>query len=254
MEPLYTGVVRFALGVFAAQGLTFTRTGSEHVPQTGGAVIAMNHVGYFDFAYAGYPAYDRGRLVRFMAKKDVFDHKISGPLMRGMRHIPVDRSAGVGAYREAVAALKRGELIGVFPETTISRSFELRDFKSGAVRMAQEAGVPILPMILWGSQRVWTKDHPKTMLRPAVPITITVGAPIQVAADADPDAETTALRTVMEGMLHRAQEEYEPLSGDDLKYLPARLGGTAPTPQEAARIEQAEAEQKAAKRAAKAKA
>ncbi|NNG41064.1 1-acyl-sn-glycerol-3-phosphate acyltransferase [Flexivirga sp. ID2601S] len=250
MEPLYSGVINFALGVFAAQGLKFERTGSENIPRTGGAVIAMNHVGYFDFAYGGYPAHDVGRIVRFMAKKEVFDHRVMGPLMRGMKHIPVDRAAGAGAYQEAVAALRRGELIGVFPETTISRSFELRDFKSGAVRMAQEAGVPVIPMIIWGSQRVWTKDHDKTLLRPKVPVTITTGAPIDIPADADVDTETARLRTVMEGMLHEAQDSYEPLTGDDLKYLPARLGGTAPTPEQAAELERVEAERKAAKKAA----
>lgn len=251
MEPLYDGVVRFALGVFAAQGIKFTRIGSENIPKSGGAVIAMNHISYFDFAYAGYPAKDRGRLVRFMAKNEVFHHPVMGPLMKGMRHIPVDRAAGAAAYKSAVDALRRGELIGVFPETTISRSFELREFKSGAVRMAQEAGVPVIPMILWGSQRVWTKDHPKTLGRSNVPVTITTGEPIEIPAGSDVTEQTEHLHRVMEAMLHTAQESYPTMSGDDLKYLPARLGGTAPTPEEAVELDAAEAQRKADARAAK---
>lgn len=230
MEPIYSGVIGFARGVFALQGLKFERTGSENIPRTGGAVIAMNHIGYFDFSYAGYSALDVGRLVRFMAKKAVFEHRVSGPLMRGMKHIPVDRSAGADAYRAAVEALQAGELIGVFPETTISQSFELLPFKSGAVRMAREAGVPVIPMVLWGSQRVWTKGLPRQLWRPKVPIRIDVGAPIPIAADADVEAETATLRARMETMLHAVQDSYPPMTGEDLKYLPARLGGTAPTP------------------------
>jgi 1-acyl-sn-glycerol-3-phosphate acyltransferase len=229
MEPIYSGVIVFARGVFAVQGLRFERTGSEHIPGTGGAVIAMNHIGYFDFCYAGYSALDGGRRVRFLAKKAVFEHRVSGPLMRGMKHIAVDRSAGAGAYRAAVEALRAGELVGVFPETTISRSFELRPFKSGAVRMAQEAGVPVIPMVLWGSQRVWTKGLPRNMWRPKVPIRIDVGEPMPVAPEAEVEAETVRLRARMEQMLHAVQDTYEPMTGDDLKYLPARLGGAAPT-------------------------
>lgn len=237
MEPVYSGVITFARGLFVVQGLKFERTGSENIPRTGGAVIAMNHTGYFDFSHAGYAALDVGRKVRFMAKKEVFESKAVGPLLRGMGHIPVDRSAGADAYREAVAALQRGELIGVFPETTISRSFELLPFKSGAVRMAQAAGVPVIPTIVWGSHRVWTKGLPRQLWRPKVPIRVDVGTPIPITADADVAAETVALRARMETMLHAVQESYEPMTGDDLKYLPARLGGTAPTPEEATKLD-----------------
>lgn len=247
MEPLYSSVIGFARGVFAAQGLRFTHTGVHHLPRTGGAVIAMNHISYFDFAYAGYPARDVGRLVRFMAKQEVFDHRISGPLMRGMKHIPVDRNAGADAYSAAVAALRGGELVGVFPEATISRSFELKEFKNGAVRMAQEAGVPVIPMVLWGSQRVWTKGVPRRLGRSRVPIALDIGDPIDVPTGADVQEMTTALRTRMEQMLHAAQDAYEPLTGPDAVFLPQRLGGSAPSVQEAQDLDDAE---RAARRAA----
>ena len=137
--------------------------------------MAINHVGYLDFTYAGFAARPAHRLVRFMAKDEVFTHRLSGPLMRGMHHIPVDREAGAGSYRAAVDALRAGEIVGVFPEATISRSFELKDFKAGAARMAAEAGVPLLPTVIWGSQRVWTKGRPKRLGRTKVPISVWVG-------------------------------------------------------------------------------
>jgi len=71
--------------------------------------------------------------------------------MRAMKHIPVDRSAGEQAYGHALEALRRGEIIGVFPEATISESFTLKSFKTGAARLAADAGVPLLPMALWGT-------------------------------------------------------------------------------------------------------
>jgi 1-acyl-sn-glycerol-3-phosphate acyltransferase len=153
--------------------------------------------------------------------------------MRAMMHIPVDRHAGAGSFRAAVAALKAGEVVGVFPEATISRSFELKEFKSGTVRMAQAAGVPILPVTIWGSQRVWTKDHPKRLGRHNIPIFITVGEPIPVQRGDNADEVNELLQRRMTEQLHRDQEDYPPLTGDELVYLPARLGGKAPTPEEA---------------------
>ncbi|AKU17041.1 lysophospholipid acyltransferase family protein [Luteipulveratus mongoliensis] len=251
MEPVYKPVIGFARTLFAAQGLKFTISGGEHVPRSGGAVVAMNHLSYFDYAYAGLPALESRRLVRWMAKKEIFDHRVMGPLMRGMKHIPVDRRSGVAAYDEAVSALRAGEIVGVFPETTISRSLELRDFKTGAVRMAMEAGVPVLPTIAWGNHRVWTKDHPKQLGRSKTPITITVGAPLTFEAGGNAVEATAELKTVMEKMLHEAQESYPTLTGDDLKYVPARLGGTAPTPEAAKVLDHEENARRKAKRASK---
>ena len=69
-----------------------------------------------------------------MAKDSIFAHRIAGPLMRGMHHIPVDREAGSASFRDGLSALREGEIVGIFPEATISRSFEPKEFKSGAER------------------------------------------------------------------------------------------------------------------------
>ena len=260
-ELVYPSVIALARGVFAVQGLRFDLRGTENVPRTGGAVMVINHIGYLDFTYAGLAARPAGRLVRFMAKQEVFDHKVTGPLMRGMHHIPVDRDAGAGSYRRAVDAVRAGEIVGVFPEATISRSFELKDFKAGAVRMAAEAGAPLLPTVIWGSQRVWTKDHDKRLGRTRVPISVTVGEPVAADLAADAVAATADLRAVMERMLHEAQETYpdRPRAGEESWWVPARLGGTAPTPDEALALDRDErrrrlAKAKAARDAARAKA
>ncbi len=240
MDLLYPPVIALARGVFALQGLRFTIRGEEHVPRSGGAVMAMNHIGYFDFTYGGLAARRAGRLVRFMAKSELFEHPVGGPLLRGMHHINVDRSAGAASFRTAVDALRAGEMVGVFPEATISRAFELKEFKSGAVRMAQQADVPILPTIIWGSQRVWTKGMPRHIGRTRTPIFVTVGEPLAAPADADTTELTTTLRTRMQTMLIEVQQAYpdRPSGPEDSWWLPASLGGTAPTPTRAAELDE----------------
>ena len=241
-ELVYPPVIGLARVVFAAQGLRFDLRGDENVPRRGGAVMAINHVGYLDFTYAGYAAHPARRLVRFMAKEEVFHHRLSGPLMRGMHHIPVDREAGAGSYRSAVDALRAGEIVGVFPEATISRSIERNDLKAGAGRLAAEAGVPVLPTVIWGSQRVWTKGRPKRLGRTKVAISVWTGEPMAVAESDDPIAVTETLRDRMSTLLHQAQDTYpdSPSGPDDTWWQPARLGGSAPTPEEALQLDRDE--------------
>ncbi|MGN6752789.1 MAG: lysophospholipid acyltransferase family protein, partial [Intrasporangium sp.] len=136
MEPVYEAVVGFARGIFALQGLRFTIVGDENIPREGGAVMVVNHTGYMDFTYAGLAAQRSGRLVRFMAKESVFRHPVSGPLMRAMHHIPVDREAGASSYAAAVTDLRRGGVVGVLPVAPSSRAVVLPGFKTGAARLA----------------------------------------------------------------------------------------------------------------------
>ena len=248
MEPVYGTAIALARLIWRLQGLKISVTGVENLPKTGGAVIAINHTGYLDFTFAGLPAYQQGlgRKVRFMAKQEVFDSKITGPIMRSLRHISVDRQDGAASYESAVRNLKDGELVGVYPEATISRSFEIKEFKGGAARMSVEAGVPIVPHIVWGAQRIWTKGHSKTLWRPKVPIAVLVGEPIE------PTLATAELKGLlhsrMQHLLERAQEQYGPHPAGEF-WVPHRLGGGAPTLAEAARLDAEEAAARAARRA-----
>src|SRR6478752_5508768 len=109
MESVYPPVIGFAKTMFRVLDLKIEVAGAEHIPTTGGAVLASNHVSYLDFIFCGLGAQPAKRLVRFMAKQEVFSHRVSGPLMRGMHHIPVDRNAGKAAYEDAVRNLRDGE-------------------------------------------------------------------------------------------------------------------------------------------------
>ncbi|MFI9601334.1 lysophospholipid acyltransferase family protein [Streptomyces sp. NPDC004069] len=231
-ELVYRPVIGLARTMFKAWDLKIDCQGSENIPRTGGAVLVSNHISYLDFVFNGLAALPQKRLVRFMAKESVFRHRISGPLMRGMKHIPVDRANGEAAYARALDSLKSGEVVGVFPEATISQSFTLKGFKSGAVRLAQEAGVPLVPMAVWGTQRLWTKGHPRNFRRSHIPITIRVGEAMEASREQYAGALTRKLRERVQELLEAAQRAYpvRPRSADDTWWMPAHLGGTAPTP------------------------
>ena len=245
----YPATILTAKTLFKALGMKFQMSGTEHVPRTGGAILAANHIGYVDFIFDGLAAQPSKRLVRFMAKKEAFDHKITGPIMRSFHHISVDRANGVQSYDDAVQYARDGEIVGIFPEATISRSFEIKELKTGAVRMAAEAGVPLIPMVTWGTQLLKTKDHPSDLKGRGKTVGLHVGAPLEVTGE-DPVAETARLREAMSALLDHAIESY-PLSPQGQWWAPARHGGTAPTLAEAAKLDEEELAARAAKRAAK---
>src|SRR5690606_26460209 len=115
----YPPTIWTAKTLFKLLGMKFQISGGEHIPTKGGAILASNHVSYVDFIFNGLAAQSSKRLVRFMAKKDAFDHPISGPLMRSYHHISVDRANGDQSYRDGVDYARNGEIVGIFPEATI---------------------------------------------------------------------------------------------------------------------------------------
>jgi 1-acyl-sn-glycerol-3-phosphate acyltransferase len=230
-DLVYPPVVITLKTLWKYLGLKFDFSGQENLPQNGGAVLAMNHIGYLDFALIGTAALPVNRYVRFMAKKEIFDHKIAGPLMRGMHHISVDRASGSASFVAALRALRSGEIVGIFPEGTISRSFEVSTLKTGAVRLAMGAGVPIIPTAVWGSQRIITKKIKPDFKRHKHPVHVKFGEPFHVDKSMDVEAAELELRRRMIELLHEIQGSY-PHSHEGQWWAPVRLGGTAPTPEQ----------------------
>jgi 1-acyl-sn-glycerol-3-phosphate acyltransferase len=206
--------------------------GLEHVPTSGGAVLAFNHHSYFDFVMVAWAVVlQTRRPVRFLAKREIWDSK-AGFVVRLAGAVPVDRTditSRQGAYAAAVTALRDGELVAVAPEQTVSMSFELLPFRTGAARMAQQAGVPIVPAVGWGTHRFAAKGH-GIRWAPRLPIVVRYLPPLPVPSDADPVVVTADLQERMAATLAEVQEAYPDRGapGDDW-WVPARLGGTAPT-------------------------
>jgi 1-acyl-sn-glycerol-3-phosphate acyltransferase len=243
---LYSAGSRLFELVFRAWAVDLRVSGVEHIPARGPGVIASNHISYLDFAFVMLAPPRPRREVRFLARKEFFDQPVVGSLLRAWGQIPVDvHGDPLTAADEAKAALERGELVGLHPEGTISPSFTVRRAKSGAVRLAESVGAPIIPTAIWGSQRLLTKWR---KFRPPRRVTVMVayGEPFV------PTGRTAALRTRelterIAALLADLQARYpqQPRPGDDW-WLPAELGGSAPTPEEAdARLTQ----QAAARRA-----
>lgn len=241
MEPVFRTLEIASSAAVWAAGTKITYEGLENIPLHGGAVVAINHTSYIDFMPAALGTRRRRRRIRFMIKAEMLDVRIVNFLIRRTRTIPVNRQAGGDAYVEAVRELKAGELVGVYPEATISRALVLKDFKSGAARMALEARVPIVPCIVWGAHRVWTKDHPKQLRRNKIPFTVRYGTPLPpVGTAAELEAE---LKGRMAAMLHEVQMNYPHPAG--AWWVPQSLGGTAPPLEEAKRLDEAELAERA---------
>ena len=144
--------------------------------------------------------------------------------------------------------LKAGEVVGIYPEATISRSFEIKELKTGAVRIAAEAGVPLIPVVVFGAHRLMTKDHPKDFSRSPKTIAIRVGEPMHPTGE-DAAAETEELSVALAGLLDEVIAAYpEDEKPPGAWWIPARLGGGAPTPEEADRLDAEEHAPRAAKR------
>ena len=246
-NPVYTMVIAAVIAVFRVFNWKVRISGHQHVPAQGGGVVAANHIGYLDFVFVGYGARkQQKRRLRFMAKREVFDHKISGPLMRAMGHIAVDRAGNTrAALREASDALASGDLVGMFPEGTVSRSFVPLAGRPGAVRMAMDADVPLIPAAVWGTQRIFTKGRKPTPTRGAV-ITMRFGEPIPYTAESDPTEVHERLMDAIRVMVDELQRSYPqaPSGPEDTWWLPAHLGGSAPTVEEAEAAARADAQRR----------
>lgn len=237
MDAVYRGVNGLGRLALRALDVRVHAHGLENLPSHGPVVLAANHVSFVDFIMIEKAAVERGRYVRFMTRYDIWDSRPVGWAMDRMRHVPVDRRIPADAYLRARNLLRSGEAVGVFPEAGISYSFTIRSMMRGAVALARETGVPLVPVAIWGSQRLHTVGVPE----PAPDLTrgrrvdVTFGAPRHLAATADLVTETSALGEVLTEMVEDLQlmPEHRPRPGEYATWYPAHLGGHAPTRTEA---------------------
>ena len=263
-DRFYRFIVRTGLALRRLFGIRVIVTGREHLPPPGplngpsrkvvpgqGAVVAITHFGYLDFAFAELALWWNNRAeMRYLVTQGAADHWFAGPAISAAGHVVVPYGSGSGAYDAAVAKLREGEIIAVLPEAGVSRSFTVRDCKTGAVRMAAEAGVPLIPVSIWGAHRLLTRHHgfsPRRAWR--APVRIHVGRPLQPAdlpgpaRDAQPATEQ--LRRVLQAGIDTAIADFPLTPGPGAWWMPAHLDGGAPTDAERRRLDRAEGPRRA---------
>jgi 1-acyl-sn-glycerol-3-phosphate acyltransferase len=246
-EPLYSTGMGLVRALFAVLRVRKTMVGVSNLPDAGGAVLAMTHFGYLEFALvAGVTWMTNRRPIRFLATKSAFEKPFVGWALRATGQIPVDLRGGADAYAHAVAALRGGEMIGIFPEAGVDASFTVRALKTGAVRLAREGGVPLVPIAVWGGQRLLTKNHHIRFLeRFGVPVTFAIGEPVELHEEIH--EATARLRDELRRLVALAQADY-PDDGNGRWWQPRHLGGTAPTQEQAAEIDRQLVARRGAKR------
>lgn len=228
MDWVYPPVITAGRLLFRALGLRIALEGDEHIPASGPVIVVSNHVSFLDFALVGLAARRSRRYLRFLARHDIWENPFAGPLMLGMHHVPVDRAAPAAAYLAARALLREGEALGIYPEAGISTSFTVRSLMPGAAALAAETGTPIVPMAIWGPQRILTANRRRDLTR-GRPVSMLVGKPLLLPRSTDAGTGTTELGGVLQALLDdlQARPEHQPRPGEHAPWHPAHLGGDA---------------------------
>ncbi len=206
----------------------FDVAGLEHVPARGPALLAANHRSYFDVVALAVAAARIGRPVRFLAKRELFDAPLVGWLARALGGIPVDRGSGSAEpLRQAEAALRAGELVIVLPQGTIPRGDAFYDpvltGRTGAARLAAATGAPVVPVGLWGTERVWPRSRrlpDVTALARPPTVRVRAGSPVRLDLH-DPKVATVTLMAAISALLPpEAREPHRPTAEELARTYP----------------------------------
>ena len=185
----------------------------DRIPASGPALIACNHASYLDPLVNAYAVVRAGRRPRFLAKDDLFRAFGIGWAARGTRQIPVARGTGdQSPLRNAEAALSANQVVLIYPEGTVTHRGDglPMEGKTGAVRLALAAGVPIIPMVSWGSAPVWQKSGPGS-LRPRRPVWVSVGEPVDLSSRGVSIDDRDGVRALTEELMAVLTAEVESL-------------------------------------------
>lgn len=179
---------RFAVTVVKPVLTVWTRrtwTGMEHIPAEGGVIIVPNHISHADPLVSAHYIYDAGRWPQFLGKASVFKVPVIGWLIHKAKQIPVERGTvdAAKSLDALVAAIREGGAVVIYPEGTTTREPDLWPMrgKTGAARLALMTGAPVIPLVMWGPEKIFDPRTTKVSLRPRIPVTVTAGPPVDLS-------------------------------------------------------------------------
>lgn len=190
--------------------------GEENLPESGGFILAANHLSYVDPLLIGHLCYDNGRVPRFMAKAELFTLPVLGAILRGARQISVYRRSPDAslALRDAVAALQRGECVVIYPEGTTTKDpgYWPMLAKTGVARLAMLSGAPVVPVAQWGAQRIFGRDRKLHLRR--TDISMLVGPPVDLSPWQGKEPTVENLRGLTDRVMGVLREQVAELRGE----------------------------------------
>jgi 1-acyl-sn-glycerol-3-phosphate acyltransferase len=192
--------------------------GAEHVPAVGGFVAVTNHVSHVDPLTFAHFLYDNGRLPRFLGKEALFRLFFVGRVLRGAKQIPVYRESrdASKAFSAAVAAVRAGECVGIYPEATLTRDPDLWPMvgKTGAARVALETGAPVIPIAQWGPQELLAPYTKRPHLFPRKTMHVWAGPPVDLEDVRGRPVDAALLREVTERIMAAVTAMLEEIRGE----------------------------------------
>ncbi len=222
---------------FAMFGTRIGWRGGEHLPRTGGALLAINHVSFADPIFDVAFGICHGRMPRFLAKSELWKIPVVRSVLAQGGHIPVYRaSARAGdAYREAVAALNRGEIVAFYPEATYTADPDGWPMRAmnGVGRIALVTGVPVIPVANWGTQDVLPPGRGRPRLLPRRRVTIVAGPPVDLSRWLGGPRTRTALNAVTGAIMADVTALVAEIRGEQppaVPYDPAAPAALTPAP------------------------
>jgi 1-acyl-sn-glycerol-3-phosphate acyltransferase len=181
--------------------------GAEHIPATGGVIVAANHLSYVDPMTFGHFIFNTGRIPRFLAKESLFRIPIVKYVFIGARQIPVHRGTAdaAQALSAGVEALRRGECLLIYPEGSATRDPDTWPMRAhtGVARLALTSGAPVVPCAQWGPQELWRYRSKRPHPFPRKRIQVLAGPPVDLSAYAGRPQDAELLREVTEVIMAR---------------------------------------------------